>query len=84
MHEVLQFILSHSPYPLYTQLPSVSADAAQGTAFLYPGLELSVYFLQAWNSVLIELCRTPAQFMKQGRCRMAGAPVSSVFYKIVS
>ncbi len=39
--------------------------------------------MQVWPSVPAELCRRPAQFMKQGCCRMAGTPVSSVFYKIV-
>lgn len=61
-----------------------SAYAVQAAVFLYPGLELPVYFLKPWNIVPAQLCRMPAQFMKQGRCRMERAPVCSVFYKMVS
>ena len=84
MHEVMQFILpilriycTNNSNPFFTY-------AAQGAAFLYLAIELSVYFLLRWKRILVKLSILPAQFRKQGRCRMAQSPVSVIFYVIVS
>ena len=84
MHEVMQFILlilriycTNNSHPFFTYV-------AQDAAFLYLAIELSVYFLLRWKRILVKLSILPAQFRKQGRCRMAQSPVSVIFYVIVS
>lgn len=84
MHEVMQFILPILRIYCINNSRPFFTNAAQGAAFLYLAIELSVYFLLHWKRILVKLSILPAQFRKQGRCRMVQSPVSVIFYVIVS